>query len=444
MKKVLIVEDDVTIARIYQGLLRSEKVEVELAQDGEIALECLAKFRPDLILLDLMLPKKNGIQVLKHIRSDPALGQLPVIVFTNGYMGSLMRDALRSGATHCVAKAQSRPKQVVQTVLGYLVAETSLPVEASPTEASGSLAATVAEAVAPAPPAPVEAPTAIASDVLEPLLANASQILSEARRKLLGLAKSDSDEARLSHWAELAVKLGELTKQAREAQLGAIGQMASVLESLAKDGRGRAGANSSDAVRALAQGLDCLDTLLGSAARGKVDPPKSSLVFILDDDAVSRRLISNAIERIGLRCMSQNEPSTVLEVLATNPVDLVFLDVDMPGGNGFQLCKKLREMPATKNLPVIFVTGLTNLESRALSIMSGADDFIRKPFCPAELAARALLHILSPRSRTKPVAPEPARAIQPAVQKVPEPVNRVCKEQPTTVEPSLGRLRMAS
>jgi DNA-binding response OmpR family regulator len=134
------------------------------------------------------------------------------------------------------------------------------------------------------------------------------------------------------------------------------------------------------------------------------------MVLILDDDAVSRRLISSCIERVGLRCIALFEPSTALKVLLGNPFDLIFLDVDMPGTNGFELCKELRNSSANKGTPVIFVTSLTNLESRALSIMSGADDYVRKPFCPAELAVRALLHLLNPRTRSTAPSADTSRA----------------------------------
>ena len=69
----------------------------------------------------------------------------------------------------------------------------------------------------------------------------------------------------------------------------------------------------------------------------------------------------------------------------------------MPGMNGFELCTKLRSMPAHKKTPVVFVTGLTDFESRANSTMSGGNDFIAKPFLFIELAVKALLYILRGR-----------------------------------------------
>ena len=77
-----------------------------------------------------------------------------------------------------------------------------------------------------------------------------------------------------------------------------------------------------------------------------------------------------------------------------NPYDLVFLDVEMPGMNGFELCKRLRSMPLHAKTPVIFVTALSGFESRAKSSLSGGDDFIGKPFSYIELAVKGLIYVL--------------------------------------------------
>ena len=84
-------------------------------------------------------------------------------------------------------------------------------------------------------------------------------------------------------------------------------------------------------------------------------------------------------------------------MLAQNRFDLIFLDVDMPGMSGFELCTKLRQLPAHKKTPVIFVTGLTDFESRTNSTMSGGNDFIAKPFLFMELAVKALVYVLRGR-----------------------------------------------
>jgi DNA-binding response OmpR family regulator len=123
---------------------------------------------------------------------------------------------------------------------------------------------------------------------------------------------------------------------------------------------------------------------------------------VVDDEAISRRALVHALERAKLKCVTVEDAKAALELLQKNKYDLVFLDVDMPGMNGFELCTKLRSLPEHKKTPVVFVTGLTDFESRANSTMSGGNDFIAKPFLFIELAVKALLYIL--RTRFGPTA----------------------------------------
>jgi len=77
--------------------------------------------------------------------------------------------------------------------------------------------------------------------------------------------------------------------------------------------------------------------------------------------------------------------------------DLIFLDVDMPNMSGFELCTKIRTLPQYAKTPVVFVTGLNDLENRANSTMSGGNDFIAKPFLFIELTVKALVHVFRGR-----------------------------------------------
>jgi PleD family two-component response regulator len=72
----------------------------------------------------------------------------------------------------------------------------------------------------------------------------------------------------------------------------------------------------------------------------------------------------------------------------------VFLDVDMPGMTGYELCTKLRNLPLHKKTPVVFITILSDFDSRTSSMMAGGNDFIVKPFLFIELTVKALIHVL--------------------------------------------------
>jgi DNA-binding response OmpR family regulator len=74
--------------------------------------------------------------------------------------------------------------------------------------------------------------------------------------------------------------------------------------------------------------------------------------------------------------------------------DLVLLDIEMPGMNGFELCKRLRALPRHATTPVIFVSGHSDFANRAKGVLSGGDDLISKPVFPIELAVKAVIHLL--------------------------------------------------
>lgn len=82
MQKILIVEDDNILAKAFNITLKDEGYETLVAVDGEDAVEKLKKFMPDLILLDLIMPKKSGEDVLREIKNNPKLKDIPVLIST--------------------------------------------------------------------------------------------------------------------------------------------------------------------------------------------------------------------------------------------------------------------------------------------------------------------------------------------------------------------------
>lgn len=115
--KILFIEDDVMLVKAYQTKLAMEGFEVEIANDGLEAIQKLGFNDYDLILLDLMLPKMNGFDVLKQLRTSgwPA-AQKPVIVFSNLGDPSDIDKAQKLGASDYVVKANLSPDQVVEKI----------------------------------------------------------------------------------------------------------------------------------------------------------------------------------------------------------------------------------------------------------------------------------------------------------------------------------------
>src|ERR1043166_3181570 len=120
MKKILITEDDVLMAEIYRDNFENEGFAAEIAADGSIALQRLKENPPDIVLLDLMMPGVNGVEVLRHIRSSPDTKGLPVIVMSNAFASALGKEAAQAGANKCLAKNTCGPKKLVEEVRNVL------------------------------------------------------------------------------------------------------------------------------------------------------------------------------------------------------------------------------------------------------------------------------------------------------------------------------------
>src|SRR6059058_5100808 len=116
MKKIIIVEDDPVIAHIYQTRLEKEGYQVEVAADGQKGFYRIHEFTPDAVLLDLMLPKMNGVEILKKIRAQAQFNQTPIIVFTNAYVPNMIQEAFQAGATLVFNKATLTPRQLLDAL----------------------------------------------------------------------------------------------------------------------------------------------------------------------------------------------------------------------------------------------------------------------------------------------------------------------------------------
>lgn len=120
MAKILIVEDDRTLVKMYQIKLTLENFEVEVAYDGEEGLEKLKSVFPDLVLLDLAMPKMDGFEFLEKMMVDSSLKKIPVVVLSNLGQESDVEKAKKLGARDYLIKVNLTPKQVVEKIKPYL------------------------------------------------------------------------------------------------------------------------------------------------------------------------------------------------------------------------------------------------------------------------------------------------------------------------------------
>lgn len=412
-KQILIVEDDPIIADLYQRKFVLEGFAVELAGDGGTAMESLKSRRPDVVLLDLQLPQVNGIEVLKFIRATPQLETLPVIVFTNAYLGNLVQSAWKAGANKCLTKAICTPRQVVDVVrltLSGVEAKNSpnpgeilaLPLSEPPAESSPLLT-----------PAESERDAAFQGEVRRSFIHASPQMLVDVRQRLQAVVKSEADAAYLRWLEERAQLLREmyrilhsLTGKAGLAGFKQVAQLSSALEAFLRELHEAPQNANSSSLRTFAHAMDFLSRLLEVEGQAEHDPSSLPLALIVDDEVFSRRSIISGLEKAGIAYVSLDNPLEALEMLQRQRFDLVFLDIDMPEMDGFTLCQKLRQLPDYGRTPVVFVTGMNDFQMRARSSLAGGSDIIAKPFLPIELAVKSLTHMY--KARLLPVDRSPS------------------------------------
>ena len=404
MKKVLIIEDDQIVANIYRNKLSVEGFKVEIALDGESGLATMREFRPDALLLDLMLPKVTGVELMKLLRAESDFANTPIIVFSNTYLTNMVQEAWKAGATKCLSKASCTPKHVIEALRSTLGmpnpgATAVTPSTATATGSTPALrSASPAPVVVSTPPSQKvnvgDADAEFQAQLRKEFLDGLPATLTTLRANLQALIKADNEMARLKQVHELYRRVHSMTGNAGVAGMMLIAQMADAAEALLKELYEKPKNINPSTLRTVANAVDFLGVLFerGTLPDRQEIPPAN--ILVVDDEAISRRAVTYALEKAKLKSVSVEDPLVAYQMLTENRFDLVFLDVDMPNMNGFELCSRLRSLPSHKTTPVVFVTSLNDFESRANSTMSGGNDFIAKPFLFIELAVKALIHIL--------------------------------------------------
>ena len=426
MKRILFVDDDLLVVRIYKEALARQGFYVEAVHDGVTAMKALRDMRPDLLVLDVMMPRLTGVEVIKFVRAQPELSAMPVIVLSNSYLDDMARDVATTGAQRALLKVRCTPSillSVIREILegapasedpAHLLAipnrEPATPAPESPKLAAESPASSPVRSAAQPEMPPLTQRKPDHGDVEYRAKAR-RYFLDHATTTCAGLRNNFQAFARAKATTEKEMQLQNLYRQvhflaasAGLAECYPIARMASVFEAMLFELTEKPALNNPSVVRTCALAIDFFNALFKHARSASHDSPPSAQVLVVDDDPLSTRLIVSALRHAELQPRSTEDPFIGLQWLRDKRYDLILLDIEMPGMDGFELCKRLRQLPAYQNTPVIYVTGHSDFESRAKSALSGGDDLISKPVFPMELAVKAMTHLLSNQLAIKPVA----------------------------------------
>lgn len=120
MANILLIDDDSVLLKLYSTRLEADGHRVVTATNGEIALQHLATYKPDVIVLDLLMPKMNGFEFLERLSVDPVAKAIPKIVFSSVSKAEQVARLENLGITHALNKIDVTPTQLVATIQSLL------------------------------------------------------------------------------------------------------------------------------------------------------------------------------------------------------------------------------------------------------------------------------------------------------------------------------------
>jgi CheY-like chemotaxis protein len=388
--QVLVVDDDPISRMVLTSTVKKAFDAPALAENGTIALSLADRQAYDLVFMDVNMPGMNGFEACSKIH-DTALNRSTPVVFVTCMKDFDSRTAsVASGGSDLIGKPFLGFEIIVKAftlVLGERLKARELIVEASNL--------TVIEIpVQPVPAAPAPAQ----SDAPAPIMAAAQPPSpGEIREQLQQIGQSLDEPARREMLGKLYVRIQSLTRTIDTPELRPAFQLCSALESLLKKlSENPKNATASTLLTATAA-VDLLDDLCAAGVAPDLATKPAINIMVVDDEPLSRRAVVSSLQAAALQPDSVENVKDALALAAEKRFDVIFLDVQMPGMDGFAVCTKIHESVPNRTTPVVFVTSHNDLKSRAQSALYGGSDFVVKPFLFVEITVKALTFALRGR-----------------------------------------------
>lgn len=363
-KRILLVHDDRLLTNLYREKLEGSGFAVDSTRNYEQVPKIIESKKPDLLILDLVLPTSDGIELIKSLRHDPTTLQLPVLIFPT-VLAQLGSAALKAGAT----KVISRGAHPIASVIDAAKIALGLP------------------GLGDSMDAPLFAPD---QTWVHMAMEGAPESLNQMRHCLPGLVASAPDEKMLRSLWTLVHGFAEKAALMKHKPLA---QIAAAFDLMMCDLNEMPEQLNASTLRTIGQAIDFLGTLSAPGTMGRMKDTATSRIVVVDDEDSTLQFITAAMQLAGLKNECYQTPAAALEKLNGHASDLIFLDVGLPEMTGFDLCCKIRALEAHKKTPIVFLTGMASFQNRAQASLSGGNDFAGKPFNLPELGVKALIWI---------------------------------------------------
>jgi CheY-like chemotaxis protein len=347
MKRVLIIDDDQFVLKVYQSKFESEGLRAEVAADPIGALTQVRANVPDLILLDLMLPGMNGVDLLKQIRTIPGAEGVPVLVFTHSYDSTLIEQAKLGGADVVLNKNNVSPNRLMEMVRHALAQGRRQALPASADTASGNQGESTA------------APTKkqlVRGDVRTAMLHQSNAVEGQLRELVQNFTGAPDGTQRMAALAQLNNKLGDIILDAVDSDLFDIMMMGRALSRMIVDLEQHPEEISQGTVRSFGIAVITIANLyrrIGSAPKEHELP---GLAVIVIPNPQAGRLIAAAFIEVGFPAVSFSTTEAAGAFVAENPADIVVVSEEWPEGTGQEFFLRCCRAEGRQNLRALYLS----------------------------------------------------------------------------------------
>ena len=403
----LVVDDDRISRQALSHSLGKAFSQPDLAVDGEAALAQAARQTYDVIFLDVQMPGMDGFELCTKIRNTVPNRTTPVVFVTQQSDFDARCKSTLSGGNDLMGKPfltfEVTVKALTLALHGRLQgrARKLLPKSDPPRDTADSVV-TVTDGARPVPGSiiatrpPLSTPPKT-DEITNAFLIRASRQLGPLWELCQTMLQISNKETRQILLADGFLRVNSLIPRPGPEVVHPAYQMSAALEGLLRKMLQNSSHATPSALDTLATAVALLTDLCvpGLKADLAIHPPIHMLV--VDDDLVARRTLVGALQTAFKKPESAENGEAALALALKQSFDVIFLDVVMPGMDGFELCKKIRETVPNRATPVVFVTGQSDFEARAKMNHHGGDDLMGKPFHTSEITVKALTFALRGR-----------------------------------------------
>jgi CheY-like chemotaxis protein len=384
--RVLLVEDNEVNRFLAEELLADLGIHVTTAVNGREGVERVNAEPFDLVLMDIQMPVMDGITATKLIRADRRFQSLPIVAMTAHAMSGDRERSLDAGMNDHLTKPIS-PKVLEETLLRWMTTRAAAQptIDTQPTSAPSS-PDDIPEQLAPFDiPAALQRANGKPNLLRKMLLSFREQFKSAASELRQKIAEGKTEEAgRLAH----SLKGVAATLEAKDLANAAAGVENAIREGVVEGLKALIETMEAALEPAIAAAASLDRRVAPSSSAPQDSSGKADMTILLVDDQSGYLDLLKDVFGSHTEVMYASDGLAALRIAAARVPDLILLDVMMAGLDGYEVFSRLKADPVTRDIPVIFLTGLGSVAEETKGLTMGAADYVTKPINPVAVRTR--------------------------------------------------------